>query len=90
MKAAEKVRRQVFVLTPEEKKAVACIVAAFLLGLGTMHYRATHARPPPTPTAREQYLAKRTARETAARARSARGQAEVARATPTPDQTEED
>ena len=34
--------RQRFVLTPHEKQVVAFIVAAFLLGLFTKHYRDTH------------------------------------------------
>jgi hypothetical protein len=36
---AKPVRRQIFVLTPEEKKTVCFVLAAFLLGLVTMHYR---------------------------------------------------
>jgi hypothetical protein len=35
-----------FVLTPEEKRVLIFIVAAFLLGAGTKHYRETH---PPVP-----------------------------------------
>ncbi|MDQ3118114.1 MAG: hypothetical protein M3Q89_00865 [Verrucomicrobiota bacterium] len=73
MKQAKQARRQIFVLTPEEKKAVACVLAAFVLGLGTKHYRSTHPRPPPPPTAREERVAKIAARSAAARARSARG-----------------
>jgi hypothetical protein len=90
MKGSEKVRRQIFVLTPEEKKAIACVVAAFVLGIGTKHYRATHPRPAPAPTVREQYLAKRTAKAEAARARSARGQAGAVSPTPTSGETDED
>jgi len=75
MKNARPVRRQIFVLTPEEKKAVACVLAAFALGLVTKQYRATHPRPPPPPTAREERAAKIAARSAAARARSARGRA---------------
>ena len=90
MKPADKVRRQVFVFTPEEKKAVACVIAVFLLGLGTMHYRANHPRPTPAPSAREEYIAKKTKRATTARARSARGQVEVARPSASPDETEDD
>jgi len=36
---AKPVRRQIFVLTPEEKKTVCFVLAAFILGLVTMHYR---------------------------------------------------
>ena len=54
-------RREIFVLTPGEKKAVAFIAVAFLLGLGTMQYCATHPRPPQPPTAKELRHAKRGA-----------------------------
>ena len=52
-------RREIFVLTPDEKRAAACVIGAFLLGLATMHYRAKHPRTPPAPTAKEQREAKR-------------------------------
>ena len=39
--------RQIFVLTPDEKKAVCCVIGAFLLGIVTMHYRAKHPRSVP-------------------------------------------
>lgn len=70
MKSSQKpkLRRQVFVLTPDEKRAIACVVGAFVLGLATMSYRARHPRQPPPPTAAEQREAKRAA----ARARSSR------------------
>lgn len=38
------------VLTPQEKKAVMCVLAAFFLGLATNHYRDAHPHvldPPP-------------------------------------------
>ena len=38
--------RHKLVLTPEEKRVIAFIVAAFLLGLGTKCYRDTNAQPP--------------------------------------------
>ena len=44
-------RRQIFVLTPDEKKAVCCVLGALVLGLVTMHYRAAHPRPAPPPAA---------------------------------------
>ena len=62
------VRRQIFVFTPDEKRAAACVVGAFLLGLGTMYYRARHPRPAPPPTPAEQ----RESKQAATRARSAR------------------
>ena len=68
-------RRQVFVLTPEEKRAAACVIGAFVLGLGTMFYRAKHPRPAPPPTAKEQQDAKRNA----TRARTGRGLPAAAR-----------
>ena len=65
-RADKKLRREVFVLTPDEKRAVACVVGAFLLGLATMHYRAKHPRTPPPPSAKEQSAAKRSATSAAA------------------------
>jgi hypothetical protein len=41
-KATKKLRREIFVLTPEEKRTVCFVLIAFLLGLATKHYRATH------------------------------------------------
>ena len=34
-----------FVLTREEQRTIAFIVVALVLGLATMHYRHTHAKP---------------------------------------------
>lgn len=39
-------RRQIFVLTPEEKRTVCCVLIAFFLGIGAKHYREIHATPP--------------------------------------------
>jgi hypothetical protein len=39
--------RQKLILTPEEKRVIAFVVAAFVLGLGTKYYRDTHAQAPP-------------------------------------------
>jgi hypothetical protein len=39
-------RRQIFVLTPEEKRTIAFVLIMFLLGLATAHYRALHSVPP--------------------------------------------
>jgi len=55
--------REIFVLTAEEKKAVACLIGAFVLGLGTMHYRAKYPRPTPQ-SAKEQSSAKTAAGKT--------------------------
>ncbi|MEO6872007.1 MAG: hypothetical protein ABI233_07280 [Chthoniobacterales bacterium] len=41
-------RLQMFVLTKQEQRTIAFIVLVLMLGLITMHYRATH---PPTKTA---------------------------------------
>jgi hypothetical protein len=38
-------RREIFVLTPEEKKTLCFVLCAIVLGLATRHYRDTH--PPP-------------------------------------------
>ena len=72
-----RVRRQIFVLTPEEKKSVACVLGALSLGLATQHYRATHPPIPSPPAAKELQAAKRVTNAATARARSARGQAAV-------------
>jgi len=39
--------KQRLVLTSEEKRVIAFILAAFVLGLAAKHYRATHPRPMP-------------------------------------------
>ena len=39
-------RRQIFVLTPEEKRTISFVLIMFLLGFGTAHYRIAHAVPP--------------------------------------------
>lgn len=86
-KRTRRTRRQIFVFTPDEKKAIACILAALLVGLVTQHYRETHLRSPAPPTAREELAAKRIARKAAARTRSARGRAAATlaeRTTPSP------
>ena len=45
--ASEKTsRREIFVLTPEEKRTVVFVLIMFLLGLATAHYRAAHSLPP--------------------------------------------
>ena len=36
---------QKFVLTPEEKRVIAFILTAFVLGLAVKHYRDTHPHP---------------------------------------------
>ena len=47
MKApAKKNRRQIFILTPEEKRTLTFVLAAFVLGLGAKYYRQKHAIPP--------------------------------------------
>ena len=84
MKPRKPPRRQVFVLTAEEKRVVAVIVGAFLLGLGTMHYRANH---PPTPAAlkeKEVRGKKATAGKATAASASASPTVRPPRRTPTP------
>jgi hypothetical protein len=39
---AKPARREIFVLTPEEKKTVCVLLLAFVLGLATKHYRDAH------------------------------------------------
>jgi hypothetical protein len=41
-------RRQIFVLTPEEKRVLVFVLVAFVLGLGAKHYRDSHPQPPPS------------------------------------------
>jgi hypothetical protein len=38
--------REIFVLTPEEKRTISFVLIMFLLGLATAKYRAAHAIPP--------------------------------------------
>jgi hypothetical protein len=73
----QRARRQIFVFTPQEKKAIACLVGALLLGLATQHYREAHPRKPPPPSARQQYQEQRAKKAAAAYARSARGSREA-------------
>jgi hypothetical protein len=40
------IRREIFVLTPEEKRIIGFVLITFALGLATLHYRATHSRSP--------------------------------------------
>jgi hypothetical protein len=48
-------RREIFVLTPEEKKTLCFVLIAFVLGLATKHYRDAHpvSSPKPATAARE-------------------------------------
>ena len=46
MKPGSKKRRQLFVLTVEEKRTLSFVLAAFVLGVATKHYRAKHSMPP--------------------------------------------
>jgi hypothetical protein len=71
----KRTRREVFVFTPEEKKAAACVLGALLLGLLTRHYREAHPRKPPPLSERQHYQAQKAARAAAAYTRSARGRA---------------
>jgi hypothetical protein len=43
------VRREIFVLTPEEKKTVCFVLVAFVLGLATKCYRDAHPAPATKP-----------------------------------------
>jgi len=46
--------RQIFVLTPKEKKTLAFVLCAVVLGWATKHYRDAHPRPLPAPLAKSQ------------------------------------
>ncbi len=77
MKAKPKrLRRQIFVFTPQEKTAAACVLGALLLGIATKQYREAHPRKPPPPSARQQYEEQRAKKAAAAYARSARARGE--------------
>jgi hypothetical protein len=45
VKAKRTSRREIFVLTPEEKRAVCFVLIAFILGIGAKRYRERHAIP---------------------------------------------
>jgi hypothetical protein len=53
--------RQIFVLTPEEKKTIAFVLCALVLGIATKNYRDTHAQPPHPLTSKEERTARKTA-----------------------------
>jgi hypothetical protein len=44
-RAAKRVRREIFVLTPEEKRTVCFVLIALVLGLATKHYRTAYPFP---------------------------------------------
>jgi hypothetical protein len=46
-------RREIFVLTGEEKRTIAFVLIMFLLGLAAAHYRAAHSVPPPKTAIKE-------------------------------------
>ena len=46
MKSTKRARREIFVLTPEEKKTVSFVLIALLIGITVKHYREMHAVPP--------------------------------------------
>ncbi|HEU0207856.1 MAG TPA: hypothetical protein VFQ78_02655 [Candidatus Udaeobacter sp.] len=51
--------RQIFVLTPEERRTIAFVLCALVLGVATKHYRDAHPRPPKPLPAKEQRTAKK-------------------------------
>lgn len=48
--AAKRARREIFVLTPQEKKTICFVLIAFVLGLATKFYRDRHPTPSSKPT----------------------------------------
>ena len=46
MKAKAPAHREIFVLTPEEKRTVCFVVIGLLLGIGAKRYRESHTVPP--------------------------------------------
>ena len=47
MKPNRSTRREIFVLTPEEKRIIFFVLAMFVLGFATVRYRANHSTVPP-------------------------------------------
>jgi hypothetical protein len=43
---AQKDRRQIFVLTPEEKRTISFVLVAVVLGFGARQFRQKHSVPP--------------------------------------------
>jgi hypothetical protein len=72
MKVGKPARPQIFVLTLEEKKIIACVLGAIALGLATQHYRKFHPRPPVPPSPEQVRVAKSAQRVANAKARSAK------------------
>jgi hypothetical protein len=50
-KTSEPARREIFVLTPEEKRTVCFVLIVFVLGLATKSYRDSHFAPSSKPVA---------------------------------------
>lgn len=48
-----------FVLTPEETKAICFVLVAFVIGIGTKHYRDTHRPAVTSAAAAAQHTARR-------------------------------
>jgi hypothetical protein len=60
---AKSAHREIFVLTPEEKKTVCFVLIAFAIGLATKYYRDAHPVPSPKPaTAASDHAAPRPPR----------------------------
>jgi hypothetical protein len=51
-------RREIFILTSEEKKTVAFVLIVFVLGLATKYYRDRHPAPLPKPATAARDMAK--------------------------------
>ena len=45
-KTTRRSRRQIFVLTPEEKRTLSFVIVILVLGLGAKQYRQQHSIPP--------------------------------------------
>jgi len=54
-------RRQLFVFTPAERKTIAFVLCALILGIATKNYREKHPRPAQQPIAKEHHSSKKTA-----------------------------
>jgi hypothetical protein len=47
VKPKRPIRREIFVLTPEEKRIICFVLAMFVLGFATVRYRTNHSTAPP-------------------------------------------
>lgn len=83
---SQRQRRQIIVLTPEEKRVVAFVAVMFVLGVVAMRYRATHPRPPQPPS----YFEQKATKAAATRSKRAAADGRAPSGMPAPDDTPDD